>query len=389
MDQVRVHLDHAATTPLRPEVADVMGEVSACGLGNPSSRHTAGRQARRRLDDARDELASHLGARPSEIVFTSGGTEADDLAIAGVTERRGGTAVCSAIEHDAVLEPVLHRGGSLIAVDSRGQLDLDDLEHTLVDHAAKDGVAVVSVMTVNNENGVRQDLAEVAEVVRRVAPQVPLHTDAVQAAPWMDLSGVFQAVHLMSLSAHKFGGPVGIGALVVRDGTPLAPRLRGGGQENERRSGTVNVVGAVAMARAFSLAAAERDVVAPRVAALRDRFADAIRAAVPDVVEPACPDPKTRNELVGGTVQVCFPGIESEALLFLADEAGLDASAGSACAAGALEPSHVLSAMGVAPEIARGALRVSVGRDTTTADIDFAVRVVIDAVTRLRGSKAA
>ncbi len=388
---VRVHLDHAATTPIRAEVAEAMAGVHALELGNPSSLHTAGRRARRLLDDARDEIADVIGVDPGEVVFTSGGTEADDLAVCGVAAQRPGIVLCSAVEHDAVLEPVRHLGGQTVAVDDRGRLDLDDLERHLAAAAGVGGgdVALVSLMAVNNENGVGQPLAPAVAMVRALAPGTPVHTDAVQAAGWIDLAEAARDVDLMTITGHKIGGPVGVGALIVHDGTPLSPRLRGGGQENERRSGTQNVAGAVGLARALSLAAAERDVVTPRVAALRDRFADAVIAAVDDVVEPARPDHDDRSGLVGGTVQLCFPGVESEALLFLLDEAGVEASAGSACAAGALEPSHVLAAMGVPADTARGALRVSVGRTTSEADIDFAVGVVVDAVRRLRGARAA
>ncbi len=364
-----------------------MGRVLALGLGNPSSRHTAGRRARRVLDDARDEVADVLGVEPGEVVFTSGGTEGDDLAVHGVAAARPGRVLCSAVEHDAVLEAVRAVGGSTVAVDARGRLDLGDLERHLVGDEAD--VALVSVMTVNNENGVHQPVLEAAAMVRDLAPDTFVHTDAVQAAGWLDLRAEAGAVDLLTITAHKLGGPVGVGALIVRGDTPLTPRLRGGGQENERRSGTQNVAGAVGLARALSLAASERDGTVRRVAALRDRFADAVVAAVGDVHEPACGKHRDRDHLVGGTVQLCFGGVESEALLFLLDEAGVEASAGSACAAGALEPSHVLAAMGVSAELARGALRISVGRDTTEDEIDFAVGVVVDAVNRLRGVKAA
>jgi len=374
---------------MRAEVAEAMAAVHALALGNPSSQHTAGRRARRALDDARDEIAGTLGVRPGEVVFTSGGTEADDLAVHGVAAARPGQVLCSAVEHDAVLEAVHAAGGTTVAVDARGRIDLEDLERLLGSPPGGGGVALVSVMTVNNENGVRQPVGDVAALVHDLAPGAIVHTDAVQAAAWLDLRDEAAAADLMTITAHKLGGPVGVGALIVRDGTPLTARLRGGGQENERRSGTQNVAGAVGLARALSLAAAERDVVAPRVATLRDRFADAVVAALDDVYEPACPDHRHRDQLAGGIVQLCFGGIESEALLFLLDEAGVEASAGSACAAGALEPSHVLAAMGVPAELARGALRVSVGRTTTEADIDVAVDLVVDAVGRLRGARAA
>lgn len=383
---MRIHLDHAATTPLRPEVAELIGTLGASGLGNPSSLHASGRRARRRLDDARDEVAACLGVTSAEIVFTSGGTEANDLAVHGVAAQRPGVVLCSAVEHDSVLEPVRVRQGRTVAVDPGGRVRPEVLEREL---GTADAVALVSVMAVNNENGVRQPLAEVAEVIDTVAPGTPLHTDAVQAAAWLDLTGIAAVAELVTLTAHKLGGPVGVGALVVRDGTPIAPRVRGGGQENERRSGTQNVVGAAAFARALSLAAAEREDAASKAAALRDRFVSGVVSLVDGVVVPADPNAAAGPELAGGTVQVCFPGVESEALLFLLDEAGVEASAGSACAAGALEPSHVLAAMGVPDRLARGALRISVGPDTTADDIDRAVQVVAASVARLGGVQAA
>ncbi len=374
---------------MRAEVAEAMAEIQALGLGNPSSTHAAGRRARRLLDDARDELAAAVGAAPAEIVFTSGGTEADDLAVSGVAACRAGAVLCSAVEHDAVLEAVRHLGGGTVAVDARGRLSLEDLERKVELAAEGDGVALVSVMLVNNENGVRQPLDEVVDVVRRVAPGTPVHTDAVQAAPWLDLAVAAAPADLVSISAHKIGGPVGVGALVVRAGTPLAPRLRGGGQERERRSGTQNVVGAVALARAVSLAAAERAEATVRVTALRNRLADGICSVSGGVVEPASPEHAGRSGIVGGTVQLCVAGVESEALLFLLDEAGVEASAGSACAAGALERSHVLTAMGVGDALAAGALRVSVGRTTTEADVDAAIRIIGESIARLRAAGAA
>ncbi len=386
---VSIHLDHAATTPLRPEIAELIASVGALGLGNPSALHAAGRRARRMLDDARDEVADVLGADSDEIVFTSGGTEANDLAVNGVAERRPGVVLCSAVEHDSVLEPVRALDGRVVAVDDRGRLSLDALGGTLTRERDADGVALVSVMLVNNENGVRQPLDEAAALTRELAPGTPVHTDAVQAAAWLDLAVHAASADLVTVTAHKLGGPVGTGALVVRSGTSVAARLRGGGQENERRSGTQNVVGAIAFARALSLAAAERDDAAARAASLRDRFVEGITVGVDAVVEPARPERDDRAGLVGGTVQVCFPGLESEALLFLLDDAGVEASAGSACAAGALEPSHVLAAMGVPAPVARGALRISVGRDTTPDDIDRAVEIVTGVVTRLAKGQAA
>lgn len=386
---MRVRLDHAATTTLRPEAAAAVAEAQASGLGNPSAVHAAGRRARRLLDDARDELATLLGARPGEVVFTSGGTESDDLAIHGVAAARPGRVLCSAIEHEAVLEPVHLLGGRIVDVDARGRLSLDALEREL--KAARDdgGVALVSLMLVNNENGVRQPLDEAVALVHALAPGTPVHTDAVQAAGWLDLRIAAASADLVSISGHKFGAPVGVGALIVRGGTPLVPRLLGGGQERERRSGTTDVAGAIGLAVAARSAAAERDSTSARVAALRDRLAAQLMTRIPGVVEPARADGTDRAHLVGGTVQLCIEGVEGEALLFLLDEAGIEASAGSACAAGALDPSHVLAAMGVPRSLARGALRLSLGHDSTDEDVDRAVAMIPDAVDRLRPGRAA
>ena len=386
---MRVRLDHAATATLRPEAAAAVAEAQASGLGNPSAVYAAGRRARRLLDDARDELAGLVGARPGEVVYTSGGTEADDLAIHGVAAARPGRVLCSAVEHEAVLEPVRLLGGRLVDVDASGRLSLDALERELLAARADGGVSLVSLMLVNNENGVRQPLDEVVARVRALAPGTPVHTDAVQAAGWLDLRSAAAAVDLISISGHKFGAPVGVGALIVRDGTPLVPRLLGGGQERERRSGTTDVAGAIGLTVAARAVAAERDATTARVAALRDRLADQLIARIPGVVEPARVSGTDRAHLVGGTVQLCIEDVEGEALLFLLDEAGIEASAGSACAAGALDPSHVLAAMGVPRSLARGALRLSLGHDSTDEDVDHALKVIPEAVERLRSQRAA
>lgn len=386
---VTIRLDHAATTPARPEVVAAVHEALAAGVGNPAAVHTTGRRARRLLDDARDEVAELVGAAPGEVVFTSGGTEADDLAIHGVAAARPGRVLCSAVEHDAVLEPVRVLGGRCIRVDAHGRLSLDHLAAELDSARDDGGVALVSLMLVNNENGVRQPLDAVADLVHDQAPGTPVHTDAVQAAPWLDLREAAAPADLVSISGHKFGAPVGIGALIVRDGVPLVPRLRGGGQERERRSGTTNVVGAIGLAAALRAVAAERSIATRRVERLRDRLADGLTARIPGLVEPALVPGVGRSALCGGVVQVCIPGVESEALLFLLDEGGVEASAGSACAAGALDPSHVLEAMGVPRSLAGGALRLSLGRDTTEAEVDRALDVIVDSVERLRPGRVA
>ncbi len=378
------YLDHAATTPMRPAATAAMLPFLTEHFGNPSGSHAAARRARRAIDDARDTLAEALGCQPDEVVFTGGGTEADNTAIAGVLARRPGVAVCSAVEHHAVLHPVQAAGGSTVPVDRFGVIDLDALAQVLAE-LGPDGVSVVSVMLANNEVGTVQPLAEVAAVVRREAAGAVLHTDAVQGFLWLDVAAVARAASpdLVSISAHKFGGPQGVGALVVRAGTPLAPLLIGGGQERDRRSGTQNVAGIVGMAAAAREVVDARAALVARVGALRDRLVDGLRAAVPGTSETVDPARK-----VAGSAHVCFHGVESEALLFLLDQAGLCATAASSCASGALDPSHVLAAMGVPRSQATGSLRLSLGWSSTTADVDRALEIVPAAIGRLRRSAA-
>jgi cysteine desulfurase len=368
------YLDHAATTPMRPEAVAAMLPFLTEHFGNPSGSHAVARRAKAALEDARDEVAAALGCRPAEVVFTGGGTEADNLAVLGTLARRGGRAVCSAVEHHAVLHSVEAAGGSTFGVDGDGIVDLDALAEAL-----GDDTAVVSVMLANNEVGTVQPLAEVVGLVQRLAPAAVVHTDAVQAFPWLDVAALAATADLVAVSAHKFGGPKGVGALVVRDRARVAPILHGGGQEQDRRSGTHNLAGIVGMAAAMGATVAARRGEVERVAALRDRLADGILAAVEGAVETG-----RRSGKIAGNCHLRLPGVESEALLFLLDEAGVCASAGSACASGALEPSHVLSAMGVPAGEARGALRLSLGPTSTGDDVDLALKVVPEAVARLR-----
>jgi cysteine desulfurase len=339
-------------------------------FANPSGAHRFARDARRAIDEARDQVAEVIGVEPGEVVFTGCGTEADNTVVAGVA----GTVVCPAAEHHAVLHPTEQRGGRVVGVDATGHVDLDALASAL-----GPDVALVSVMAVNNEVGTITDLAAVSELVRGRAPQALLHTDAVQAAHWLDLRRIAPLVDLMSLSAHKFGGPKGVGVLTVGDGASLAPLILGGGQERERRSGTHNVAGIVGLAAALTATDAERDEENLRIAALRDRLVDGLLSGIDEMVETV-----PRDRKVAGAAHVCFAGVESESLLFLLDEAEVCASAASACASGAMEPSHVLAAMGVDAVLARGALRMSLGDTTTDADVERAVDVIVDSVSRLR-----
>ncbi|MCY3661747.1 MAG: cysteine desulfurase family protein [bacterium] len=383
------YLDHAASTPMHPEVVEAMREFFDGCYANPTGAHRMAREARRAGDDARDILAEALGARPGEIVFCGSGTEADNLAVFGAAAGSGGTVVCSATEHPAVLRPTEQLGGRVAGVDGAGMLDLDALA------AALDGdVRLVSVMLANNENGVVWSLEEVAEVMARHAPGALLHTDAVQAFPWLDVAARAAPADLVSVSAHKFGGPKGVGALVVRDGVALQPQIVGGGQEAERRGGTPNVAGIVGMGRAAQITVARRAETVERVGRLRDRLADGLRAAVEGVTEsgvwPASGTgmPVDRSAKVAGSCHLCFEGIESEALLFLAERGGVYASAASSCASGAEHPSHVLAAMGYPRSLARGSLRLSLGAASSEADVETALAVLPPAVAQLRRAAA-
>ena len=363
---------------MRDEAVQAMLPFLTERFANPSGSHRFARDTRKAVDEARDVVADVAGCKPGEVVFTSGGTEADNTAIFGVLARRPGIAVCSAAEHHAVLHAVEARGGTVVGVTSTGHIDLVQLEQAL-----GPDVAIISVMAVNNEVGTITDMQAVRDVVRRAAPQAVLHTDAVQAACWLDLRTVTPAVDLMSLSAHKFGGPKGVGALIARLGTPVGPLLVGGGQERERRSGTLNVPGIVAMAEALRLTDLERVSENQRLAALRDQLVHALVTELDDVRETVDPAHK-----VPGSAHVLIAGIENEALLYLLDEAGVCASAASACASGAMEPSHVLAAMGVPVEWATGAVRLTLGHASTAADVERASRVMIETVNRLRSGSA-
>jgi cysteine desulfurase len=373
LDQI-AYLDHAATTPMRAEALAAMLPFLADSYGNASGSHSLARAARTALDGAREVLAGLLGASPGEVVFTSGGTEADNLALLG-TVGGPGTALCSAVEHPAVFEACRAVGGRVVAVDRRGVVDLDALADGLDER-----VRVVSVMLVNNETGVRQPLERVVSVVRERAPGAIVHTDAVQAFGWLDVAALTADADLVSVSAHKFGGPKGVGALVVRGGVVLRPILRGGPQERERRAGTQNVAGIVAMAAAAEATARDREGAARRVRELSTRLVGGILEAVPGVHE-AVPRPDRIDAICNLGVE----GVEAEELLMVLDELGVCASAGSACASGAIDPSSVLLAMGLTVEEAKRHLRLSLGHATTASDIDAALAVFPEAVQRLRG----
>jgi cysteine desulfurase len=369
-----VYLDHAASTPMRAEAVAAMMPFFSERFANPSGSHRAARASRQAVDEARDMVAECLGAQPGEVIFTGCGTESDSLAINGILARNPGPVVTTAIEHHAVLHAVEHHGGAIVGVDATGVIDMAALEAALTPETR-----LVSVMLVNNEVGTIQPMRRITRLVSKRSPLAAIHTDAIQAINWVDVAADAKHVHLLSISAHKFGGPKGVGALVVRKGTSITPQLLGGGQERDLRSGTHNVAGIVAMAVALQLAVAEREVTVARITGQRDRLLDGLLAAVPDAVETV-----PRELKVAGSAHICFPDVENEALLYLLDRAGLCASAASACASGAMDPSHVLAAMGVRRSLAGGALRLSLGVATTDADIDRALAIIPPAITRLR-----
>lgn len=373
------YLDHAASTPMRAEAIEAMTPYLDAMYANPSGSHRFAREARKALDEARDLVAATLGCKPGEVVFTSGGTEGDNHAILGAVRRLGGVAVCPAAEHHAVLHCVEHVHGVVVRVNSVGTVDLDDLQRVLEEATEEQPITVVSVMAVNNEVGSITPMRDVARIVRKYAPNAILHTDAVQAACWVDLREITPLVDALSLSAHKFGGPKGVGVMVIKTGKNLEPLIFGGGQERDRRSGTHNVSGIIATAKALEVTDKTRAEETERVTKLRDRLVDEIRAQVDGVLETV-----PREHRVPGVAHLCFSGLENEALLFLLDQADVYASAASACASGAMEPSHVLEAMGIERSWSNGALRLSLGHTTTDAEIDLAVSAIVSAVNQLR-----
>lgn len=365
----RIYLDHAATTTVRPEAVAAMVPLLGGGY-NPSSLHAEGRAARAALDDARDTVARVLGASTREIAFTGGGSESDVTAITGVARAlagRGRHLVTTTIEHHAVMHAfdVLERDGwrvTRLGVDRNGLVDPSAFARAL-----GPDTTLASVMLANNEIGVVEPIGELAALAR--ARGVVFHTDAVQAAGWLPLDVEALGVDLLSLSAHKFNGPKGVGVLYVRSGTPLEPLIVGGGQEHGLRAGTENVAGIAGLAVALKLAEDERPSAAPRVAALRDRLQAAVLAAFPDAVVNAAGAPRLPTIL-----SVAFAGLPSDALLIRLDLEGIAASAGSACAAGSLEPSHVTAALGLDEDRRLGVIRFALGRTTTDAEIDEVVR---------------
>jgi cysteine desulfurase len=376
-----IYLDHAATTPMRPDVWEAMQPYAGDTFGNSSGVHEVSRRAKNALEEARERVAQSIGATPKEIVFTSGGTESDNLALKGSvlspSPRRG--LVTVATEHEAVLETTdfLHRFGTptvITGVDGRGMVDLD----TVLD-AVDANTSVVSVMYLNNETGVIQDIAGLSAAVKKHDPDVLFHSDAVQAFSSEEVDVDHLGVDLLSLTAHKFGGPKGAGLLYVREGTSLEPLLHGGGQELGRRSGTHDVPGAVGVAHAMETAMADRARFRSQVGQIRDDFEKRITVGIPDSVVNTPEANRSSHHL-----NVRFPGVRNETLLMRLDRAGVAASAGSACQSGASEVSHVLEAMGLSPEEARQSVRFSFGWNTTPDEAVEAADIVVGLVEALR-----
>ena len=371
----RIYLDHAATTVARPEVIAAM--VPLLAAGNPSSLHAEGRAAHALLDDARERVARVLGAKAREIVFTGGGSESNNLAILGVARAlrdRGRHIISSDFEHHAVLHAldVLREDGfeiTLLPVGSQGVLDPGAFRA-----AIRPDTILASIMLANNEIGTIQPVAALAAIARERG--VTTHTDAVQAPAYLDINVDTLGVDLLSIAGHKFSGPKGTGVLYVRTGTPLVSLIVGGGQESGLRAGTENLAGIVGLATGLALANAERAEVVQRVATLRDRLEAAIRAEIPDVRINGAASPRLANSL-----SVAFGDAASDLLLINLDLAGIAASAGSACAAGSIEPSHVIAALGLPTHFARGVIRFSLGRVTSGRDIER-VSQVLPAIVR-------
>lgn len=384
------YLDHAATTPVLPEAARAHAEALTVA-GNPSSLHRAGAGARRLLEEARESVAASAGADPAEVVFTSGGTEADNLAVKGIYWARSAAdparrrILLTGVEHHAVLESAewleATQGAELVRlpVDAVGRVDLGALEAELAAHA--DETALVTLMWANNEVGTLQPVAEAARLAH--AHGVPLHTDAVQAFGHVAVDFHGSGVDALTLTGHKLGGPIGTGALLATRQCPIAPVLHGGGQERKIRSGTLDPAGASALAVAVSWAVAHREEESRRLAVLRDRLVAGVRAAVPGAVLRGDPDPAGR---LASNAHFTFPGCEGDSLLFLLDAAGVCASTGSACTAGVSRPSHVLLAMGLDEDTARGALRLTLGRTSTGADVDAVLDAIGPAYARARAA---
>ena len=380
------YLDHAATTPMHPAAVEAMTAALAT-VGNASSLHTTGRAARRRMEEARETLAGVLGARPSEIIFTAGGTESDNLGVKGIfwarrdADPKRRRIITSPVEHHAILDAVEwlveHEGAEVtwLPVNADGAVATTALREALETH---DDVALVTVMWANNEVGTIMPIAELAAIAAEF--DVPMHSDAIQAVGQLPVDFAASGLSAMSIAAHKFGGPTGAGALLLRRDTACVPLLHGGGQERDVRSGTPDVAGAVATAAAARVAVDGLDANRARISTLRDKLVDGVMASIDDVdLNGADGDAR-----LPGNTHFTFRGCEGDALLMLLDAKGIECSTGSACTAGVAQPSHVLIAMGADPVSARGSLRFSLGHTSTDADVDAVLAVLPAAVDRAR-----
>jgi cysteine desulfurase len=376
----RVYLDHNATTPVEPEVLEAMLPYLSAEFGNAASIHSFGQRARAAVETARESVAALVGARPQEIIFTSGGTESDNHAIFGIVQAAGGRdkhVITTTIEHEAVLNTcqALEKHGvsvTYLSVDRDGLINLEALRR-----AVRPETVLITIMQANNELGTVQPLDEIGRIAAEA--DVYFHTDAVQSAGKLPIDVKTMGVDLLSISGHKFYAPQGIGALYIKGGTRLRQLLYGGHHQRGFRPGTENVAGIVGLGKAAEMARAALAQDAKRISALRDKLEHGLLARVPDSSVNGARAPRTPN-----TTNLLFPGLEGEALVIALDLKGLACSTGAACSSGALEPSHVLTAIGLLPEEARASLRFSLGRHTTAEDIDFALQVVPAAVAQLR-----
>ena len=386
MSERVIYMDHSATTPVRPEVLDAMLPYFASDFGNPSSIYTIGQEARKAVDDARERIARILGARMSEIVFTSGGTESDNAALKGVAfalRALGNHIITTGVEHHAVLHTCyqLEQFGfdiTYLQVDEHGLVGPQDVVDAMTDETI-----LVSVMMANNEIGTVQPIKEITRLVKAEANRrnrtVIMHTDAVQAAGFLDTNVRSLGVDLLSLSAHKIYGPKGVGMLYVKRGTPFEEQNAGGGQERQRRSGTENVPGIVGFSEALRLAVSEREEVSKHCLRLRERLAQGIFETIDGVRLNGHPEHRLPNN-----VNISIEGVEGEPVLLGLDFAGVCASSGSACSSASLEPSHVLLAIGLTAEMAQSSLRITLGRDNTEGDVDYLLSILPDMIGKLR-----
>ncbi len=385
---VSVYLDHAATTPMLPAAVEAM-TAHLQATGNPSSLHASGRRARRVVEESRETIAQALNCRPGEVVFTSGGTESDNLALKGIFWSRHGAdprrtrILATAIEHHAVLDPLHwldeneHAEVELLPVDALGRLDLDALRASIDRDPAS--VALVSVMWANNEVGTLEPITEVVAIAAEHG--IPVHTDAVQAVGAVPVDFAASGVDALTLTGHKVGGPYGVGALVVRRELEVTPLVHGGGQERDIRSGTIDTPAIAGLAAAVELSVKKQADHAARVSALRDDLVAGILAEVPDAILNG--DPEHR---LPGNAHLTFPGCEGDSLLMLLDARGIECSTGSACSAGVPQASHVLLAMGHTDADARGSLRFSLGHTSTAADVDAVLAAIGPVVERARNA---